>query len=57
VKISQKLKEEKRKIPGRGSWTGVDPRTKVIKPKKGRGSYRRINHRGLEQIKSLDLNF
>ncbi len=48
MKTSDKIKGGV-KMPGRNTWRGVDPRTKVVKPKKGKGSYRRSTMRGLER--------
>ncbi|MHB1611426.1 MAG: alternative ribosome rescue factor ArfA, partial [Sulfobacillus sp.] len=38
----------------RGTWLVLDPRTKVVKPKKGRGSYNRKQKRGIERIRDGD---
>ena len=48
MKTSEKIKAGK-KLPGRAVWHGLDPRTKVVRPKKGKGAYRRSTMRGLER--------
>lgn len=53
MKVSDKIKAGK-KIPGRNTWHGVDPRTKIVKPKKGKGSYQRSSMRGLERKETSD---
>lgn len=53
MKTSDKLRTNG-SLPWRGTWHGLDPRTKVVKPKKGRGSYNRKQKRGLERIRDGD---
>lgn len=50
MKTSDKIKAGK-KMPGRHHWHGMNPRTQIVKPKKGKGAYQRCTMRGLEREK------